>query len=635
VGSVKYNRDAILNFLSSTPKGLYDSDKRYAYKIIDQYLREHPDDAEVRDLLLKHALETPLTAGGGEAMLSAALAHHPNPDARDRLLERALKSKHREILEWGVQQLQALPPEERNPKLVSLLAHRADKAKEPFVDAFMRDALAPEDYKAFRLVVNSLASQTHHDRASTEQLWRAMLRLERLWGNSVLLPHIGRALELASGATEPTILSNAELVRRTAERHWNAVGRDLLRAIVDTKPSEWKRRGIERLEFWRHAVVGVALDDVDAAFDHIVHDVLADQDRFQDLIGTGNLERNGHVLVHLLCVPLSWASPAQLERMRQDIHALAARLPEWLVNNDEVVKRFLYPKLLTPWVGAQTAPVGNSRYALRPFVRAMYHALEEKHGGTLPNDYQYYSIYTTFGLLPTLLIDSADDIPHAQEMLHVMAEKDDIDWGNAADVVRTSRLLLEKSSAWDDSNAAEWNKRVRSSDELRAFLASTKPRTHALWEIAMVGMPGAPSRESVYESVLNRLFSPNASLGDVDRNLREILALLRSLPRNRSNPEWEVMQFTRAVRERFGPTVYGEFLRGIRDGDSWDNNLSFLAGLIGVLHGQTDYGQFLPLLIMPSELLTANPRVVNEKLRSLQATQLWELESALKRKFCS
>jgi len=634
VGSVKYNRDAILNFLSSTPKGLYDSEKRWSYEIIDRYLREHPDDTEVRDLLLKHALETPLTAGGGKAMLSAALAHHPYPEARDRLLERALKSKHREILEWGVEALGALNPQERNPQLVKLLAHRADKAKEPFVDAFMRNTLAPDDYKAFRLVVNSLASQTHHNRASTEQLWRAMLRLEQLWGSSVLLPHIGRALELASGATEPTILSNAELVRRTAERHWNAVGRDLLRAIVDTKPSEWKRMGIDRLEFWRHAVVGVALGDVDAAFDHIVHDVLADRDRFQDFIGTGNLERNGHVLVHLLCVPLSWASPAQLERMRQDIHALAARLPEWLVNNDEVMKRFLDPKLLTPWVGEQTAPVGNSRYALRPFIRAMYHALEEKHGGTLPNDYQYYSIYTTFGLLPTLLIDSADDILNAQELLHKLAEKDTIDWRNAASAAQTSRLLLEKASAWDDSDAGEWNKRVRASDELHALLELTEPRTHALWEIAMIGMPGAPSRESVYESVLNRLFPSNAGLGSVSKT-REILELLKSLPRDRLNPEWETMQFTRAVRERFAPAVYGEFLRGLRDGDSWDNLQDFLAELIGLLHGETDKERFLPHLIMPSELLIANPRVVNEKLRSLQAKQLWELESALRQKFCS
>jgi hypothetical protein len=95
------------------------------------------------------------------------------------------------------------------------------------------------------------------------------------------------------------------------------------------------------------------------------------------------------------------------------------------------------------------------------------------------------------------------------------------------------------------------------------------------------------------------------------------------------------MQFTRAVRERFAPAVYDAFIRGLRDGDSWDNNLSFLSSLIGVLHGETESDNFLPLLIMPSELLTANPRVVNEKLRSLQSVLHWELESALKRKFCS
>ena len=37
---------------------------------------------------------------------------------------------------------------------------------------------------------------------------------------------------------------------------------------------------------------------------------------------------------------------------------------------------------------------------------------------------------------------------------------------------------------------------------------------------------------------------------------------------------------------------------------------------------------------MPSELLIANPRVVNEKLRLLQANQLEEFEKALQRKFC-
>ena len=110
--------------------------------------------------------------------------------------------------------------------------------------------------------------------------------------------------------------------------------------------------------------------------------------------------------------------------------------------------------------------------------------------------------------------------------------------------------------------------------------------------------------------------------------------MLKSLPRNRSNHEREVMRFTRAVRERFAPAVYDEFIRGLH-GDSWDNNLDFLGNLIGVLHGATESGQFLPLLIMPNELLTANPQVVNAKLRALQATRLWELESALKRKFCS
>jgi hypothetical protein len=320
--------------------------------------------------------------------------------------------------------------------------------------------------------------------------------------------------------------------------------------------------------------------------------------------------------------------------MRDEMHALAARLPEWLVNNDEVVERFFYPKSLKPWVAAGTTPIGNSVYALRPLIRAMYHAFEEQHGGTLPNEYLHYSLYTTLGLLPTLLIDSADDIPNAQELLHKLAEKDDVDWRNAASAAQISRLLLEKASAWDDSDAGEWNKRVRASDELHALLELTEPRTHALWELAMAGMPGAPSRESVYESVLNRLFPPNAGIGSVSKT-REILELLKSLPRDRLNPEWEAMQFTRAVRERFAPAVYGEFLRGLRDAESWDNLQDFLAELIGLLHGETDKERFLPHLIMPGELLTANPRVVNQKLRSLQAKQLWELESALRQKFCS
>jgi hypothetical protein len=617
---VKYNRDAILKFLSEKPKDLSWYEEERSYEIIDRYLREHPDDTEVRDLLLTHALRTPLRVGGGKAMLRAALAHHPYPEARDRLLERALKSEHREILEWGVQELGALKPQERNPKLVKLLASRAEAATSPVVDAFMRDTLAPDDYEAFSLVANSLASRSSRASASTEALWQAMLRLEKLWGTSVLLPYLARSIELETIDNDSRTLSNAILVRRVAERHWNAVGRDLLRAIVDTPPAEWKRAGIERVEFWRHAVLGIALDDVDTAFDHIVHDVLADQDRFNDLIGTGNLGRNGHVLVGLLCVPLSWASPAQLERMRHDLHALAERLPEWLVNIDEVVKRFLYRKLLNPWVGPRKASVGNIVYALRPLVRAMYHALEEKHGGTLPNDYQYYSIYTTLGLLPTLLIDSADDIPNAQNLLHRLAEKDDIEWRNASRAVETSRLLLEKASAWDDSNAAAWNNRVRASEELQAFLGLTTPLTHALWEIAMAGMPGTDDRESVYKLVLNRFLSQqNASPVVMNANLHNILKLLQSLPRNRLN----------AVRERFAPVVREEFLRCLRDADSWDNNLDFLGGLVSVLHGQTDYDNSFPLLIMPSELLTANPRVVNQKLRSLEATRERELVSAL------
>jgi hypothetical protein len=585
---------------------------------------------------LKHALQTPLTVGGGKAMLRAALAHHPYPEARDRLLERALKSNHREILEWGVQELGALNPQERNPQLVKLLAHRADAANEPFVDAFMRNTLAPDDYKAFRLVADGLASRTHRGRIPQNQLRQAMLRLEQLWGSSVLLPYIVQTLDRYGMAIE----SNSSLVRRAAERHWNASGRDLLRAIADTKSSEWKRWGVKqskRYEFWRHAIVGVALNDADAAFDHIVHDVLADQNRFKELIGTGDLETNYFQFVQLLCVPLSVASPAQLERMRADLHAFGARLPEWIADDIVLVERFLNTRLFTPWHSAPNALVGNPVYALRPLVRAMFHALEEKHGRTLRKNYQHQNrlVYTVLGLLPTLLIDSAENIPHAQQMLDVMAKKDDIAAGNETRALETARTLLETAFAWDDSDAAEWNKRVRASDELKAFLALTEPQTHAMWEIAMAGMPGAPDRESVYNSVLNRLFPPNASFEQVDRNLRAILDLLKSLPRNRSNPEWETMRFTRAVRERFAPAVYEEFLRDLRDGDSWDNNLSFLAGLIGVLHGESDYDNFLPLLIMPSELLTANPRVVNEKLRSLQATQLWELESALRRKFCS
>jgi hypothetical protein len=184
---------------------------------------------------------------------------------------------------------------------------------------------------------------------------------------------------------------------------------------------------------------------------------------------------------------------------------------------------------------------------------------------------------------------------------------------------------LETAFAWDDSNAAEWNKRVRASDELQAFLGLTTPLTHAMWEIAMVGMPGTDDRESVYKSVLNRFLSPNAKLEVVNRRLHEILELLQSMPRNRLN----------AVLQQFAPVVYEEFLRRLRDGDSWDNSLDFLVGLIGVLHGESDYDNFLPHLIMPSELLTANPNVVNEKLRSLQANQLGEFEKALRRKFCS
>ena len=628
MGSVKYNRDAILKFLSSTPKNLAGYEKESSYKTIDRYLREHPDDAEVRDLLLTHALETPLTAGGGQAMLNAALAHHPNPDARDRLLERALKSKHREILEWGVQELGALNPQERNPDLVRLLAHRADEANAPFVDAFMRNTLAPDDYKAFRLVAEGLVSRSHRGRVPHDQLWQAMLRLEQLWGGSVLLPYIARAVEDASAASDETILHNSVLVRRVAERHWNASGRDLLRAIADTPPAQWKRWGLKQLdrdEFWRHVVVGVALDDVDAAFDHIVHDVLADQDRFKSLIGTGNLERNGEVLVELLCVPLSVASPAQLERMRNDIHAFAARLPKWIADHNELVKRILYPKFFKPWVARSTAPVGNSMYALRPLVRAAYHAEKEKQGGTLRGDSQYHNIYIAEEILRTLLIDSADDIPPKQEMLRVMVgDRDDIDWRNTARALETAQTLLETAFAWDDSNAAAWNERVRASDELQAFLESTKPLAHAMWEIAMAGMPGTNDRESVYKSVLNRFLSQNALPHAVSINLHQISKLLQSLPRNRLN----------AVRARFAPVAHEEFLRALRDGDSWDNNLDFLAGLVSVLHGQTDYDNSFPHLIMPSELLKANPRVVNEKLRSLQANQLGEFENALRTKFC-
>jgi hypothetical protein len=631
-----YNRDAILEFLSSTPKGLYDSEKRWSYEVIDRYLREHPDDTEVRDLLLTHALKTPVTAGSGEAMLSAALAHHPSPEARDRLLERALKSVYRNILEWGVKKLHALPPHERNPDLVKLLAHRADAATHPAVDALMRDTLAPDDYKAFRLVADGLASRSHRGRIPQDELWRALLRLERLWGSSVLIPYIVQTLDSYGTASE----SDYSLVRRVAERYWNATGRDLLRAIADTKLSEWKRWGINhlgRFDFWQHAVVGVAMEDADAAFDHLLHDILGDQNRFKELFGAGDLETNYYRFVQLLCVPLSVASPAQLERMRDDIHAFAARLPEWITDDIVLAERFLDTRSFEPWYSAPDAVAVNPVYALRPLVRAVFHALEEKHGETLRRDYEHQNrlVYTVLGLLPTLAIDSAEDIPQAQKMFEMMENEDVIEWGQEARAMETARTLLETAFAWDDLNAAAWNARVRASNELRAFLETTSPTTHALWELAMAGMPGAPSRESVYESVLNRLFPPNARLEDVDRNLREILDFLKSLPRNRSNPEWEVMRFTRAVRERFAPAVYEKFLRGIRDGDSWDSDLNFLAHLIGALHGETDTERFLPLLIMPSELLTANPRVVNEKLRSLQTMQLWELESALKRKLCS
>ena len=69
--------------------------------------------------------------------------------------------------------------------------------------------------------------------------------------------------------------------------------------------------------------------------------------------------------------------------------------------------------------------------------------------------------------------------------------------------------------------------------------------------------------------------------------------------------------------------------------DSWDDRLDFLGRLIGVLHGETDEDRFLPHLIMPSELLTASPNVVNEKLFLLQTQRDWELDSELRRKFCS
>jgi len=371
--------------------------------------------------------------------------------------------------------------------------------------------------------------------------------------------------------------------------------------------------------------------------DSLLHDVLGDQKRFQKLINTGDLETNAQQLIELLCVPLSVASPAQLERMRDDIHAFAARLPEWITNAPELARRILYfdDGVFKPWHRAPDALAWNGMYALRPLVRAVFHALEEKHGATLRKDYDYKNLlfYTAQGLLPTLLVDRADDIPQAKQMLGVMKDRNYIEAGNEERALEVARTLLETAFAWDDSNAAEWNKRVRASDELHAYMGLFTPLTHALWEIAMGGMPGAPDRESVYNSVLNRLFPPNASFEQVDRNLREILELLKSLPRDRTNPEWEVMRFTRAVRERFAPAVYEEFLRGLH-GDSWDNKQDFLGNLIGVLHGATESGQFIPLLIMPNELLTANPRVINAKLRALQATRLWELESALKRKFC-
>jgi len=624
---VKNNRDAILKFLSSTPKGLYDYEKQWSYEIIDRYLREHPDDTEVRDLLLTHALRTPLTAGSGEAMLNAALAHHPSSEARDRLLERALKSEYRNILEWGVKKLHALPTHERSRDLVKLLAHRANAATHPAVDALMRDTLASDDYKAFRLVADGLASRSYRGRIPQDELWRALLRLERLWGSSVLIPYIVQTLDSYGMASE----SDYSLVRRVAERYWNATGRDLLRAITDTKSSEWKRWGVkhlERFDFWQHAVVGVALDDADAAFDHLVHDVLADKDRFQKLFNTGDLKTNAQQFIELLCVPLSAASPAQLERMRDDIHAFAARLPEWIPNAPELARRFLYfdDDVFKPWHRASDALAWNGMYALRPLVRAVFHALEEKHGATLRKDYDYKNLlyYTARGLLFTLLVDRAEDIPQAKKMLDVMDDKDFIETGNEARALEVARTLLETAFALDDSNAAEWNRRVRASDELQAFLGLTTPLTHAMWEIAMVGMPGTHDRESVYKLVLNRFLSPNAELEVVNRKLHEILELLQSMPRNRLN----------AVLQQFAPVVYEEFLRRLRDGDSWDNYLDFLVGLIGVLHGESDYDNFLPLLIMPSELLIANPRVVNEKLRLLQANQLEEFEKALQRKFC-
>jgi hypothetical protein len=631
---VKYNRDAILKFLSGTPKGLYGYEKERSYEIIDRYLREHPDDTEVRDLLLTHALRTPLTAGGGKAMLRAALAHHPHPDARDRLLERALRSKHRDILEWGVQALGALNPQERNPKLVELLARRANAANESFVDALMQNTLSPDDYKAFRLVADGLASRWNRGRVSPNQLWQAMLRLEQLWGSSIHLPYLASALDRHGKAIE----SNASLVRLAAERHWNASGRELLRAIADTPTEEWKKWGVkdfERFDFWRHAVVGVALDDADAAFDHLVHDVLEDQDRFNNLLRMGDPDDNSHQFLQLLCVPLDLASPQQLERMRDDMHAFAARVPEWIADDIKLGRRILNPQSFQPWHRAPVEPVAKFLYVLRPFVRGVFHALEEKHGATLRKDYEYQNLlaYTALGLIPTILIDRADDIPQAETILSAMKDRNDIEVGKEQSALEHARTLLETAFAWDDSNAAAWNNRVRASDELHAFLGLTTPLTHAMWEIAMAGLPGTDDRESVYKSVLNRFLSENANLSRlgvsthnvVSVKLYEILKLLQSLPRNRWN----------AVLERFAPVVEEEFLRGLRDADSWDNTLDVLGGLVSVLHGQTDYDNFFPHLIMPRELLTANPNVVGGKLRWLQAKQLEELEKALTHKFCS
>jgi len=619
---MQYNREAILSFLESPPKTLSARGRVWAYDTIFKYLRDHPGDAEVRRALLKHALRTPVTVEAGTAMLGTALRH--NPDARDRLIARALRHPNRKVYEWGVERLREVPREEMNPELVSIVAHRVEDYPKPFVKQFMNEILDPDDYRAFAQFAGNETDHLVRSPDAVESLWGAMQRLERLWGASVLIPLVGRILRDIAFSSPSTQLNAAPLVRRAAQRYWNADGRDLLRAILDADERVWKRVPVTPLKFWKFATAGVAFEDPEAAFTHIVDDVLRDENRYTRLLVTGRSDTTMFDFSRVFSLTLGLASPASLERMRRVLYDVARQLPEWIANDSEMILHLLHPDHFEPWggVGSKYA----SMYALRPMVLAAHRVTEEQPIADIwMRDRPVYAAMT---VLPTLVLESADEIGDKHDLLKFLHEKQStFEYYKQIDKMRNaSKSFLNTVSAWDDTDAARWNAQARATAELDDLLESFAPMVGALWRLALMGLPGAPSEDETTQLVLNKLFSEPEDLGELEKKIGAIAEFFKQTGRN--NPP-----LLTALRARFENAVHEAFLHALQT-EPWGQRHETLSRLIGVLRGYTDDSVFAPHLLMPDALLTAPAPHVNRKFASLKRSQQWKAENELRKVLC-